>query len=108
MAASQDFPLGLGKTIGILAHDRARLRRKVRSRAHPHDRLDTLRLHRSHVQQDIASTADSESLARTDFQMVEQRQHVSGGIPMIEWFRQNAWPSVTTQVRHDELELCAP
>src|SRR5260370_17453578 len=57
------------------------------------------------MQQDVAAPTDPKSLASTDFQMIEQRKYIRGGILMPEGFRKNARPGVTAQVRHDQLEV---
>jgi hypothetical protein len=40
-----------------------------------------------HVQQNVAATADSESLAGADPHVIQQREYVRRGFFMAEWFR---------------------
>jgi len=60
------------------------------------------------MQQDVAAPTHPKSLASADFQMIEQREYIRGGILMPEGFRKNARPGVTAQVRHDQLEVLTP
>ncbi len=108
MTSAKNLPLPFGQPIGILAHDGTCLRGKVRRGANQHHRLYALRLPGRHMQQDVAAPTGPQSLASADFQMIEQREYIRGGILMPEGFRKNARPGVTAQVRHDQLEVLTP
>jgi len=92
----------------IPAHNRTRLGWEVRCSAYENHGRNALRLQCRHVQKHVAAAADSDSLAGGDFQMVEEREQVAGGIAMAERLGQGARAAVATQVRYDEFELSAP
>src|SRR5215469_7729003 len=108
MATAQNFPLLFGESIGVLAHEGTGLRRKVRRGADQHHGLNATRLLGGHVQQDVATSADANGLRGGDLQMIEQGKHVYRGLIMTEWLCKRTGAAVTTQVRQDELESCAP
>src|SRR2546430_9245140 len=49
-----------------------------------------MRLFGGHVQQDVATGADADSLAGADSEVIEQSKHVDGGVIVAEMFRENA------------------
>ena len=60
------------------------------------------------MQQDIASTTDAETVRGADFEMIEQRENVHGGVLMAERFRKNARPAMAAEIGDDQLEIFAP
>ena len=91
-------------------HDFAGLLWEIGCSADDHNRLETFRLHGRHVQQDVASHADSDGFAALDAEMIEQSQGVEGAVAVGKRLRQlrpigNGRAAVTAHIGNDQPEL---